>query len=492
MQQLFLRGLIITLVLNLLVKPATIFGVDVVMQNELGTETYGIFQTVLNFTFLFSMIMDMGITNFMTRLIAQHPHLIRHYSNQLFTLRIVLAVVYIVWTTLLFLLFDMGWSYWWVLALLLLHQVNINTVNYVRAYTGGLMRFGMDAVLSVMERSVYLVLGLLILYTTLVHHLSLKLFVGIFVGASTSSLVFALLVYFSIVGLPKWKWNTVFFKAIFKKSLPFALLVILMMLYTRLDAVLLARLHHDGRTQVGYYIQGFRLLDACWMFGILFGSLLLPVFSRLLKEKSSVSGIMTNAFNILVGGGILMVALTFGMVQPLFDAIYKDAVEVSYQSWIFLALSFIPMCFTIVFGTLLTANGSMKQLNIISFSGLVIAIGLNCMLAPFYGALGTAISTFCTQLVVGVLQWFVVRYKMQERLEPRAWIKMGTLGVIMALLLAAKLWFNFSIVIWVPLVLAAWTALIFGLKIIEIKVLLRLISRNKTAIEHPDDMILPE
>jgi len=492
MQQLFLRGLIITLVLNLLVKPATIFGVDVVMQNRIGSETYGIFYKILNFTFLFSMILDMGITNFMTRLIAQHPHLIRHYSNQLFTLRIVLAVFYIAWSTALFFVLGLGWEHWWILGLLLLHQININTVNYVRAYTGGLMRFGMDAVLSVMERSVYLVLGLLLLYTSLVQHLSLALFTGIFVGASLTSLIFALFVYFSIVGFPKWKWNTVFFKAIFKKSLPFALLVILMMLYMRLDAVLLGRIHPQGNLQAGYYGQAFRLLDACYMFGILFGSLLLPVFSRLLKEKGSVSGIMTNAFNILVGGGVLMVILTFGMIQPLFDAIYKDANETSYQAWIFLALSFIPICFTIVFGTLLTANGSLKQLNLISFLGLLIAISLNLLLIPSYGAVGTAIATFSTQFVVGILQWFVVRYKMKERLEPMAWTKLGALAVLMGLLLASKLYFDYSILIWVPLVLGTWTILIFGLKIIEIKVLLKLISKNKKAVEEPVIDILPE
>ena len=487
MQQVFLRGLIITLVLNLLVKPATIFGVDVVMQNKLGSETYGIFHTFLNFTFLFSMLLDMGITNFMTRLIAQHPHLIRHYSNQLFTLRSVLALVYIILTTVLYFVIDLPLQYWWVLALLILHQVNINTVNYVRAYTGGLLRFGMDAVLSVMERSIYFVLGLLMLYTTLVHRLSLEWFVGIFVGASFLSLIFAFFVYFSIVGFPRWNWNHIFFQAIFRKSLPFALLVILMMLYSRLDAVFLQQLHADGARQVGYYVQGFRLLDACWMFGILFGALLLPVFSRLLKEKSSVSGITTTALNILVSAGILMIAMTFGMIKPLFDALYSDATEVSYQSWIFLALAFVPMCFTIVFGTLLTANGSLRQLNIIALSGFLLTVILNCILVPFYGALGTAIATFTTQLTVGILQWFIVRYSMNIRLAHLTWTKLFVLSIIMGALLCGKLWFDWSILLWIPLVMGVWTVLIFGLRIIDFRSLMKLVAKNESSLEVLDN-----
>lgn len=481
MQRLFLRGLIITLVLNLLVKPATIFEIDVVMQNRLGSDTYGIFHTILNFTFLFSMILDMGITNFMTRLIAQHPHLIRQYSNQLFTLRISLAVIYVVWTTILFYFFGIEGDYWWILFALILHQININTVNYVRAYTGGLLKFGLDAVLSVMERSIYLIFGILLLYSHLVSAISLQWFVGIFVSASFLSLLFALGVYIFLVGLPKLKWNSVFFKAIFRKSLPFALLVILMMLYTRLDAVFLARLHPDGERQVGYYVQGFRLLDACYMFGILFSSLLLPVFSRLLKEKESVSPIMTSAFNILVGGGILMSGLTFGMIQPLFDAIYEDATTVSYQSWVFLSLAFIPMCFTLVFGTLLTANGNMKQLNIISGAGLLLAIVLNVVLDPIYGALGTAISTFSTQLVVGTLQWFMVRYKMEVKLLPKSWLKLGLLVLAMVLMLLSNHYFLWPIAFWAPFCFLVWLILIFGLGILDFKAILKLLTGSASA-----------
>jgi Polysaccharide biosynthesis protein len=96
MQKLFLKGLGITLLLNLLVKPATIFLVDIKMQNELGAHQYGTFQTVLNFTFLFSMLLDMGMTNFMTRMIAQYPHMIHKYSDRLFTFRLILVLVYVV------------------------------------------------------------------------------------------------------------------------------------------------------------------------------------------------------------------------------------------------------------------------------------------------------------------------------------------------------------------------------------------------------------
>lgn len=478
MQKLFLRGLFITLVLNLLVKPATIFGVDVEMQNLLGSHDYGVYYALLNFTFLFSMLLDMGVTNFMTRLISQHPHLIRNYSDQLFTLRLVLSGVYFLWSFILFLVIGWDTKWLWLLAALVLHQINMNTVNYVRAYSGGLLRFGLDAVLSVAERLVYFVVGMLALYSHFIATMTIEWFVGLTVGSSFISLLFGLFVYVYLVGVPKWKWNTVFFQAILKKSLPFALLFILMMLTLRLDAVILERIHPDGQRQVSYYVQGFRLLDACWMFGVLFGSLLLPVFSKQLKEKSDVGPIMTNAFNLLIGGGILMIGLSFGTIKPLFDLLYEDVSRVSYQSWTFLALTFIPMCFTIVFGTLLTANGSMKALNIIGAGGLVLSLILHLILAPLWGALGTAIATFTTQLGMGLAQWAVIRISLHHRLEKNAWTKLILLGASIFILLLLNWYYHFGIILWCALVFVTWSVFIFGLKIIDLKKSLSLFTKK--------------
>ena len=214
----------------------------------------------------------------MTRMIAQHPHMIHKYSNRLFTFRLILVLIYVLWTGCLFFILRFPVERLWILGALIMHQISIITVNYVRAYTGGLLKFGLDAVLSVSERSIYFILGGLLIYTTLIEPVSLKWFVAAFVGSSAFSLLVATFFYLKIVAFPKIHWDTDFFKAIFRQSYPYAILVILMMLTSRLDAVFIEKLHPNGTKQVSYYTESFRLLDACWMFAVLFGSILLPVF----------------------------------------------------------------------------------------------------------------------------------------------------------------------------------------------------------------------
>ena len=75
------------------------------------------------------------------------------------------------------------------------------------------------------------------------------------------------------------RWDRRFFLVILKKSAPFALLVLLMASYNRIDPILLRRLASDA--EAGIYAGAFRLLDALTMVCYLVSVPLLPVFSKI-------------------------------------------------------------------------------------------------------------------------------------------------------------------------------------------------------------------
>ena len=68
-------------------------------------------------------------------------------------------------------------------------------------------------------------------------------------------------------------------------------------------------------------------------------------------------------------------------------------------------LSFIGMCFSLIFGTLLTADGDLRILNIFSFIAIIINVGLNFLLIPKYGAEGAGFTAFCTQCFIAGIQF---------------------------------------------------------------------------------------
>ena len=69
---------------------------------------------------------------------------------------------------------------------------------------------------------------------------------------------------------------------------------------------------------------------------------------------------------------------------------------------------FVCVSSTYIFGTLLTANGNLYHLNLISVGGVIINIFLNLILIPKHGALGSAIASLVTQFLVSINNFFFI------------------------------------------------------------------------------------
>ena len=78
----FVFNICFLIFLNLLIKPFWILGIDVGVQNQVGAESYGLYFAIFNFSYMFSILLDMGTTNFNNRNIAQNtPLLDTHLSS---------------------------------------------------------------------------------------------------------------------------------------------------------------------------------------------------------------------------------------------------------------------------------------------------------------------------------------------------------------------------------------------------------------------------
>ena len=281
--------------------------------------------------------------------------------------------------------------------------------------------FKTDAFISVLDRLLLILLcGSLLFGPWKAETFRIEWFVWIQTASYSITFFIALLLLIQKIGIPKIKFQKQFSWAIVRQSLPFALLILLMMIYTRTDSVMLERLHENGEYESGIYAQGFRLLDAFFMFGMIFTNLLFPLFSKMLKQKEEVSKLLQTSSKMLIWGAIALAILCFWNGEFILKLIYNSAIEDSILPFQLLMFTFIGMCITLIYGTFLTANGNLKFLNTISAIGLVVNVVLNLFLIPDYGAVGAAFATLITQLMVGITQWLYVR---QLVLQPFAFRK---------------------------------------------------------------------
>ena len=429
MQKKFLSNLVWMVFFNLLIKPYAIFGIDAEVQNRVGTEEYGLYFTLLNFSYLFNIFLDLGITNYNTRYVAQHPNLVKRYIGNILSLRLVLFGVYVVLSIGLALLLGYDANQFWFVYVLIFNQFLISVLLYFRSCFAGLLLFKWDIFLSILDRILLIVLVSILLYHPFFAN---KFHIKWFALAQTVSFLIAVLVavllVFKRIGLPRLHWGKAFNLVILKKSFPYALLILLMMLYTRVDAMMIERLHVHGNKQVGIYAQAFRMLDASLMFIMLFTGLLFPLFSRILKDKTSIIPLLDTSSKLVVAFTTIMSFTCCLYAFFILDTIYLHDILFVVPTFQILMLSLIPTAFIFVYGTLMTANGDLKHLNILSFIGLVMNVILNFILIPKHGAFGAAIATFTTQLLIAVFYFLSVWKQFQLQLKRKELFRYSIYG----------------------------------------------------------------
>ncbi len=404
----FVFNLCLLIFLNLLVKPFWLLGIDVGVQNSVGAESYGLYFSLTNFTLLFYMVLDMGTANYNNRNIARNSQLLdKHLSNYI-TLRLLLGVVYFVLIYVVALLIGYRGEQLRLLFWVGLNQFLSLFLLYVRSNISALQMFKTDSVISVTDKLLMILFCGLLLWGNVTDQ-SMK--IEWFVWSQTVAYLVTIAISLSIVlkkaNLRKLSWNPAFFLVIIKKSFPYALVTLLMACYYRMDSVMLERMlpSGTGAMQSGIYASAFRLLDTLAMIGYLFAVILLPLFSKMLKQKEDVVPIVRTSFSLLFLFSVSAVVILYVYRDPLIHLFYPAIAESSIPVFRLIIFGLIPISMNYLFGTLLTANGSMKQLNIIASIGIVINVTVNLLLIPRMQACGSAVASLCTQLLVSVLQF---------------------------------------------------------------------------------------
>lgn len=408
MTKTFVSNLMLIVLLNLIVKPFFILGIDAEVQNQVGSEAYGLYFALLNLSFLFNILLDFGITNYNTKTLAQHPQLAGNQLGSLLGLRTILFLFYSIFTLGIGLVIGYKNHDLSILAVLILNQFFVAIILFMRSNFSGLHRFKLDAFFSVFDRLLLIgICSYLLWFRTENTTFDLMWFVYAQTAAYGISALLALIIAHNTIGKAKIKIKRLFSIVILRQSFPYALLILLMMIYNRMDSVMLERLHSDGPTQAGIYAQGFRLLDAVNMFALLFAGLLLPIFARMLSKKEEIRKLVQHAGSLLLVSAAIFSISAFVFAQEIISWRYHEHVEEAAASFQWLILSFIPVSLTYIFGTLLTANGSLKQLNRMAILGLLLNFSLNFWLIPKFGAMGAAKATLITQGFTAIAQMWI-------------------------------------------------------------------------------------
>lgn len=402
----FLINIVFLVIINVLIKPFFIFGIDRSVQNFVGEREYGIYFSLLSFTIMFQIINDLGIQNFNSREISQNRDLLDKYFSNILVLKIFLALVYCLSLGAMAYIFGYEMSVYPLIFSLAINQILFSLLNYLRSNVAGLGYYRTNSILTVLDKLLMIVVCSVLLW---VEPFRSHFNIAWFVHAQNMTLLVtcsvAFFIVFKKITVFQLSFDKAFLMSILRGALPYALAIFLMTIYTRTDVVMLERLLPDGDRQAGIYASAYRLLDAANMLGFLFSGLLLPMFSRILKEEKPISPLLRFSFQMILVASVSLAMGVWFHRSEIMHLLYAEATDYSGDVLGYLMFSFVAISGTYIYSTLLGANGSVSRMNTVFILAIGINIGLNFLLIPTHKAMGAALSTLITQffVLIGVI-----------------------------------------------------------------------------------------
>ena len=363
---------------------------------QLTPAPYGTFITLVNYTAIVSVVLDLGFNVLYVREGARHPAEIQRYLRNVMSLRLLMAVGSFVILAIALAIAGLG-------SLLVPGFVLMVLTSYstlLRNTLYAVQRLGYEAVAVVLESAVLLALVLI--------GIKIKGGVNYFVWAyagqyAFSVAYFAIVLWWKKIAIVGWRFEPQLLREWFFQGLPFALTFVLTILYFKVDQPILYALRPHA--EAGWYAAAYKPFEALLFIPMTLLSVVFPVLSVYHRERpQELADALSRFFKALlfvgwpIGGGLLMLA------HPLTTMFLYPQSEPALR---ILALALVIGFVNNAFIGALSASDHQLSFTWAAGWSLVANVALNLVLIPFFGYIGASWATVLTEIVLGVAGWIL-------------------------------------------------------------------------------------
>jgi len=368
------------------------------MARYLGAEDLGILSFALSFTIIIGLLGDLGLSSLMTREVSRNQSLAPKYLGNILLIKVLLAVA--TFGVVVIVINVLDYSEHTIKIVYIITVSNI-LANFTQIF---------NSIFQAFERLEYLSIGIILTSTLMLIGISFAVeqnfdliyFAFVYLVVNAIVLAYSLFICLIKFAVPNLKIDWTFWKQIVLESLPFWLNSVFVIIYFKIDMVMLSTM--DGDTVVGWYAASYRLIDALGFIPAVLMSTMYPVFSKFhISSKDSLEFAFRKSFKILaiiaIPIGIGTTLLAERIILLIYGVEYTPSVIVLQILIWASVLSFINY----TPATYLTSTDKQRMLMIFTCLGAIFNIILNFILIPLFSYNGAAIATVSTELIVGIL-----------------------------------------------------------------------------------------
>ncbi len=411
MKKEFTFNIFFLLLINLLIKPFYIFGIEGKVQQALGDEQFGLYFSLFGLVFLHQFINDPGIQNYNAIFLAQNRDKVPHHFPRLIGTKILLLGVMII--SVLSSAFILGYSNSLIQLLLLIILVLFLSVLFVllRSTLSSLGHYKYDTWFSGLDRLLLVIVLGIMLWNNKLSSIHEFVLIQMLVFGICVLIITIILHRLGLPLIPKFDLN--YSKEFLKSCLPYTIIIFLTAIVMRADGVMIERMLVDGKIQAGIYAKGYRFLDAANMFGYLFGALLLPMYANKINEKKEIKELFHLGFNMLFFLSFYVCMVFYFYRQDIFALFCGIKSTINTQALLPLIFAILPVALTNAIGPLILAGGKVRAYNILFLSAVVFYLTTNFFFLPMHGIYASALIALITWSIIffGMIA-IVYKYKL--------------------------------------------------------------------------------
>ncbi len=369
----------------------------------LGPANMGKYVLALSLTTIFSVLLDLGLAQLLTRQVARESDWARSYLKSIIGFKLSISLLVAGAAVLTAHLLGYPWLTLQLVYLASLVMIIDSFTLTAYSLLRGFHVLTWESLGTVGMQLTVALLGLLVSYFS---H-DLRLFMAALLVAALFNMIFA---WYQV----KHRFR-ISFKPQFNKQAwsylaalvwPFTLAAVLTRLYGSIDTVLLSVL--SGDQAVGFYSVPYKVTYAWQFIPAAFAASLFPGFSSYFKTaQDKLSDIFVRGVVYLAALG-WPISLGIAALAPKIITSLYPAYSESIMPLQILIMSLVFLFVTFPVGSLLPACDKQKRHTVNIAVATLINIVLNLFLIPVYGASGAAWSALISTLVLLLAGWLVV------------------------------------------------------------------------------------
>jgi len=395
-----------------------------IVQDRIGHEQYGLFAALNALAFLFIVIVDLGINQFVTKKFASETQIRSELYSTYFSFKFALAGFYPFF--MIGIGYLLGYTHQEILLLFLisLSYCALQLIMYLRAKFQASQLFTIDSIASIADKTILIVLSFVVLGMGITLHN--------YVDARLLAAVIALI----IVAVPaikiyspnafKFNWNYVTWKSIVKQTYPFAFITVLFSVHDKIDQVMIERMLGDHAS--GLYAGAYRWLDAFMMFLWIVLPMFFARFAFYKNTNQDMSKVLTMAQIVSAVPMIFVSCFVWFYGEKLFfllgNSTSLEIAEMTLCLKILFTAVFIHAYFACL-GTLLSATGGEFYINRMLIFSILLNVVLNIVLLPLMGIAGAAVATACSTLFISVSYLVYILKKGEVHIDFSVYVRLS-------------------------------------------------------------------